>query len=145
MIAGSPPAGQPPKSVSWDEATKPAPEPDRHLLFVGCPPFYITDVFISHETKYNKDKTTGEGKIIRINGIRDINVIGDLTNVVKYRTTSLPVINQLEKVLPKYGSGDGHFRIPLGPVTMINYQPPPTKEDPNPKAYYKIVAAPAPA
>lgn len=129
------PAGTaaPRKAIPLDEALGSKMEDDRQALQPGIEPFYITDVFFSTETRYNKDPVTGEGKLAKINGVRDVNKI-DINNVVKYRTAAGPMINQLEKLVAKNASGNGHFRMPVGPVTVVDVQG-------EKGTYYKLVPA----
>ena len=132
------PAGftTPRKAIPLDEALGSSKqEDDRFSLEPGCEPFYITDVFFSTETRYSK--------LAKINGIRTVDKPGDLTNVIKYRTTSGPLVTQLEKLQVKNASGNGHFRIPVGPVTVINEtSQTPDKQTGEFNSYYKLVAAP---
>jgi hypothetical protein len=132
------PAGStaPRKAIPLDEAIGTSKqEEDRFSLEPGCEPFYITDVFFSTETRYSK--------LAKINGIRSVDKAGDITNVVKFRTTSGPLVTQLEKLQVKNASGNGHFRIPVGPVTVINEtSQTPDKQTGEFNSYYKLVAAP---
>ncbi len=128
------------KSIPLDEALGSKMEEDRHSLQPGIDAFYITDVFISTETRYNKDPKTGEGKLAKINGVKDPNQIG-LGNVVKYRTAAAAMVDQIEKLAARNAASNGHFRLPVGPVTVVNH----LSENPGNNGeqvfYYKIVPA----
>jgi hypothetical protein len=131
------------KAIPWDEAVGPHnPEDDRASLEPGCPGFYITDVFFSEETRF--------GKIAKINAIVSVELPpGDLTNIRKYRTTAKALVSQLEKVISNQSAagnvrtqeGISTFKIPAGPVTVINYQPVDKMGKSTGQAYYKLVAA----
>lgn len=68
-------------------------EKDRFRLIAGLPPFVITDILVAPSGKY--------GKFAKINGY---DIIGN--RPVKYRTTSAPVIQQLENLLAAAGADD---------------------------------------
>jgi|GEM_PF-6367168 hypothetical protein len=140
----------PGKAVPFDEAMKQAnQEKDRVKLEPGISAFYITAAYFTSETQFDK--------IAKVNGVASLNAPpGDLLNIKKFRTTSKGLVNQLNKMLSNQQAagnvqqeGDVFtFKVPVGPVTVINYQP----EDPmgNPKKdgagnvvprYYKFVAA----
>jgi hypothetical protein len=138
------PAGTtaPRKAIPLDEALGVKMEDDRFPLKPDMEPFYITDVFFDSHTRYNKDLVTGEGKMAKINGLRNVDKI-DITNVVKYRTASGPLIDQLEKITAKNASGNGHYRLPVGPVTVINQLSETPGKNGEQVFYYKLVPAPA--
>ena len=72
-------------------------EKDRFRLVAGLPPFVITDILVAPSGKY--------GKFAKINGY---DIIGN--RPVKYRTTSAPVIQQLETLLAAAGA-DEHGKL----------------------------------
>lgn len=131
------------KAIPWDEAAGPHnQEDDRAPLEPGCPAFYITDVFFSEETKF--------GKIAKINAVASVELpAGDLTNIRKFRTTAKALVSQLEKVISNQSAAGNvrtqgeisTFKIPAGPVTVINYQPVDKMGKSTGQAYYKLVAA----
>jgi hypothetical protein len=123
------------RAVPLDEALgKNNSEDDRFSLQPGIEGFYITDVIFSDKTRYDE--------LAKINGIRDLEKVGDLTNVVKYRTTSPPLVTQLKDLAARNSGGNGHFRLPVGPVTVINQKSEKQSEDGTDRYYYKLVPAP---
>jgi hypothetical protein len=131
----------PRKAIPLDEALGSKMEDDRLALQPGIEPFYITDVFFDSQTRYNKDPVTGEGKMAKINGVRNVDKI-DINNAVKYRTTAGPLLTQLEKITAKNASGNGHYRLPVGPVTVINQLSETPGKNGEQVFYYKLVPAP---
>nr|WP_321352520.1 hypothetical protein [uncultured Methanoregula sp.] len=132
------PAGTPTtrKTIPLDEALGSKTEDDRLSLQPGINPFYITDVFITDKTRYEN--------LAKINGILDPEIQGDLRNVVKFRTTAKPLVDQLKDLAARNASGNGHFRLPVGPVIVINQESAePDPESGQPRYYFKLVAAPA--
>jgi hypothetical protein len=128
------------KAIPLDEAMGVSTEDDRLPLKPGMEPFYITDVFFSTETKFNKDPVTGEGKLAKINAVRDPSVIS-LANTLKFRTAAGPMVTQLEKLATRNAGGNGHFRVPVGPLTVINQLSEKPGKNNEQVYYFKIVAA----
>lgn len=121
------------KTIPLDEALgKDKREDDRLSLQPGVEPFYITDVFISDKTRFDE--------LAKVNGIRDPEKTGDLNNVVKYRTVAGPLVDQLKELAARNATGNGHFRMPVGPVTVINQESTESTAD-TPRYYYKLVPA----
>lgn len=132
------PAGTttPRKSIPLDEALGSKTEEDRPPLQPGVKPFYITDVFITDKTRFEN--------LAKINGILNPEIQGDLRNVVKFRTTAKPLVDQLRDLAARNASGNGHFRLPVGPAIVINQESAePDPETGQPRYYFKLVAAPA--
>lgn len=122
------------EAIPLNDAMPKAPDEVRDSLEPGVEPFFIKGIFMSTETRYNKDPVTGDGKLAKINGYKIIGSNGESLQV-KYRTTSAPLISQLEKLLQGPACKNGSFPVPVGPVTVI------TEMTGNGRDKYVLVAA----
>lgn len=59
--------------------------------------------------------------------------------MVKYRTAAGPLVTQLENLTARNATGNGHYRTPVGPVTVISQLSETPGKNGEQVYYYKLV------